>query len=58
MLAKVVSRAVIGLKGAVVPVELEINPGLPSFTVVVVADGNSHRPRHIGIHTCMRPAWS
>ena len=35
MLAKVVSCAVVGMEGAVVEVEVDISPGLPSFTIVV-----------------------
>jgi len=34
MLAKVVSCAVVGLEGAIVQVEVDISPGLPSFTKV------------------------
>ena len=34
MLAKVLSCAVVGLEGAVVEVEVDIAPGLPSFTEV------------------------
>ncbi|MDH5364450.1 MAG: hypothetical protein OEZ07_01115 [Dehalococcoidia bacterium] len=32
MLAKVTSCAVVGLEGAAVDVEVDISPGLPSFT--------------------------
>jgi magnesium chelatase family protein len=32
MLAKVKSAAVVGLEGAVVEVEVDLSPGLPSFT--------------------------
>ena len=35
MLAKVMSCAVIGLEGAIIEVEVDISPGLPSFTKVV-----------------------
>ncbi len=35
MLAKVMSCAIVGLEGAVVEVEVDISPGLPSFTIVV-----------------------
>jgi len=35
MLAKVKSAAVVGLDGAVVEVEVDLSPGLPSFTMVV-----------------------
>ena len=35
MLAKVISCAVVGLEGAIVEVEVDISPGLPSFTKVV-----------------------
>jgi magnesium chelatase family protein len=38
MLAKVKSAAVVGLEGAVVEVEVDISPGLPSFTVVGLPD--------------------
>ena len=38
MLAKVVSCAVIGLDGAIVEVETDISPGLPSFTIVGLPD--------------------
>jgi len=34
MLAKVITSAVVGLEGAVVEVEVDISPGLPSFTNV------------------------
>ncbi len=34
MLAKVMSCAVIGLEGAIIEVEVDISPGLPSFTKV------------------------
>jgi magnesium chelatase family protein len=34
MLAKVMSCAVVGLEGAIVEVEADISPGLPSFTLV------------------------
>jgi len=34
MLAKVISCAIVGLEGAVVEVEVDISPGLPSFTNV------------------------
>ena len=34
MLAKVTSCAVVGLEGAIVEVEVDISPGLPSFTKV------------------------
>jgi len=33
MLAKVISCAVVGLEGAIVEVEVDISPGLPSFTI-------------------------
>ena len=35
MLAKVISCAVVGLEGAIVEVEVDISPGLPSMTRVV-----------------------
>jgi len=35
MLAKVKSAAVVGLEGVVVEVEVDLSPGLPSFTKVV-----------------------
>ena len=38
MLAKVISCAVVGLEGVIVEVEVDISPGLPSFTVVGLPD--------------------
>ena len=38
MLAKTYSCAVIGLDGYIVEVEVDISPGLPSFTVVGLPD--------------------
>jgi magnesium chelatase family protein len=38
MLAKIKSAAVIGLEGAIVEVEVDISPGLPSFTIVGLPD--------------------
>lgn len=38
MLAKVKSAAVVGLDGAVVEVEVDISPGLPSFAIVGLPD--------------------
>jgi len=38
MLAKVTSCAVVGLEGAIVEVEVDISPGLPSFTIVGLPD--------------------
>ena len=38
MLAKVISCAVIGLEGAIIEVEVDISPGLPSFTIVGLPD--------------------
>ena len=38
MLAKVISCAIIGLEGAIIEVETDISPGLPSFTVVGLPD--------------------
>src|SRR4030043_511243 len=38
MVAKVISCAVVGLEGAIVEVEVDISPGLPSFTVVGLPD--------------------
>jgi len=38
MLAKVKSAAVVGLEGAVVEVEVDLSPGLPSFIIVGLAD--------------------
>ena len=38
MLAKVLTCAVVGLEGAIVEVEVDISPGLPSFTIVGLAD--------------------
>jgi len=38
MLAKVRSCAIVGLDGAIVEVEVDISPGLPSFTIVGLPD--------------------
>jgi len=38
MLAKVKSAAVVGLEGAIVEVEVDLSPGLPSFTIVGLPD--------------------
>jgi magnesium chelatase family protein len=38
MLAKVKSAAAVGLEGAVVEVEVDLSPGLPSFTIVGLPD--------------------
>jgi len=38
MLAKVTSGAIVGLDGAIVEVEADISPGLPSFTIVAYTD--------------------
>ena len=38
MLAKVKSAAVVGLEGAVVEAEVDLSPGLPSFTIVGLPD--------------------
>ena len=38
MLAKVKSAAVVGLEGAIVEAEVDLSPGLPSFTIVGLAD--------------------
>jgi len=38
MLAKVTTCAVVGLEGAIVDVEVDISPGLPSFTIVGLPD--------------------
>jgi magnesium chelatase family protein len=38
MLAKIKSCAVVGLEGAAVEVEVDISPGLPSFTIVGLPD--------------------
>jgi len=38
MLAKVISCAVVGLEGATIEVEVDISPGLPSFTIVGLPD--------------------
>jgi magnesium chelatase family protein len=38
MLAKVTTCAVVGLEGAIVEVEVDISPGLPSFTIPVSTD--------------------
>ena len=41
MLAKVISCAVVGLEGAIVEVEVDISPGLPSFTIVGLPDADA-----------------
>ncbi len=38
MLAKVISCAIVGLEGVIVEVEVDISPGLPSFTIVGLPD--------------------
>ncbi|MBI2979432.1 MAG: YifB family Mg chelatase-like AAA ATPase [Chloroflexi bacterium] len=38
MLAKVISCAIVGLEGAIVEVEADISPGLPTFTIVGLPD--------------------
>jgi len=38
MLAKVISCAVVGLEGTTIEVEVDISPGLPSFTIVGLPD--------------------
>jgi len=38
MLAKIISCAIVGLDGAIVEVETDISPGLPSFTIVGLPD--------------------
>ena len=38
MLAKVKSAAVVGLEGAIVEVEVDLSPGLPSFAIVGLGD--------------------
>jgi magnesium chelatase family protein len=38
MLAKVKTSAIVGLEGAIVEVEVDISPGLPSFTIVGLPD--------------------
>ncbi|MBM2824381.1 MAG: Mg chelatase-like protein [Dehalococcoidales bacterium] len=38
MLAKVLTCAIIGLEGAIVEAEVDISPGLPSFTIVGLPD--------------------
>ena len=38
MLAKTRSSAIIGLDGVIVEVEVDISPGLPSFTIVGLPD--------------------
>ena len=38
MLAKIMSSAVLGLDGALIEVEVDIGPGLPSFTIVGLPD--------------------
>ena len=46
MLAKVISCAVVGLEGTIVEVEVDISPGLPSFTIVGLPDagGSEDQP--------------
>ena len=38
MLAKVFTNTVVGLEGAIVEVEVDIPPGLPSFIIVGLPD--------------------
>jgi len=38
MLAKVMSCAIVGLEGAIIQVEVDISPGLPTFTIVGLPD--------------------
>ena len=38
MLAKVISCAIVGLERVIVEVEVDISPGLPSFTIVGLPD--------------------
>ena len=38
MLAKILTCAIVGLEGAIVEVEVDISPGLPSFTIVGLPD--------------------
>ncbi len=38
MLAKVITCAIVGLEGAIVETEVDISPGLPSFTIVGLPD--------------------
>jgi magnesium chelatase family protein len=38
MLAKVITGAIVGLEGAIVEVEADMSPGLPSFTIVGLPD--------------------
>ena len=45
MLAKVKSAAVVGLEGAVVEVEVDLSPGLPSFTIVGLPDKSVQEAR-------------
>ncbi len=45
MLAKVISCAIVGLEGAIVEVEADISPGLPSFTIVGLPDAAVHEAR-------------
>ena len=44
MLAKVISCAIVGLEGAIVEVEADISPGLPSFTIVAYLMPPSRKP--------------
>ncbi len=45
MLAKVISAAVVGLEGELVEVEVDISPGLPSMTIVGLADTSIQEAR-------------
>ena len=45
MLAKVISCAILGLEGVIVEVEVDISPGLPSFTVVGLPDATVQEAR-------------
>lgn len=44
MLAKVMTCAVVGLEGTIVEVEVDISPGLPSFTIVGLPDVAVRKP--------------
>ena len=60
MLAKVLTRAVIGLDGAIVEVEAVIGLGLPAFTIVGLPDASVQESRErvraaIRNFGCVRP---
>ena len=53
MLAKVISSAVVGLEGATIEVEVDISPGLPSFTIVGLPDAAVQESRE-GVRAAIR----